>query len=241
MNKTPATLTDAEKIAQEFKQFAYTVSHDLSTPLRGIVEFSKLLKTEAQESLNGEAKEYLALIVESGEKMQAMMAGLLDYSRLNTMRKPATRVNCNSILSDCQVVLRDKIQASKCTLDIAALPTITADAEQLMQLFLLLLDNALKFHATDIAPYIAVSAEHIEDEWQFLVNDNGIGIETQFHTRIFKPFQRLHGEDEYQGVGMGLTLAQKIVERHGGRIWVESNPQQGVSFIFTMPADKGQA
>ena len=210
MSQTPATtLTEAERITQEFKQFAYTISHDLNAPLRGIVEFSKLLKAEAPESLNAEAKEYLALILESGEKMQAMMAGLLDYSRLNTMGKPPTRVNCTRILDDCQLVLRDKIQSSKAVLDVAALPTVTADAEQLMQLFLFLLDNALKFHPADASPHITVSAKRVGDDWQFSVSDNGIGIDAQFHARIFKSFQRFAWGWRLSGDRHGPDLSSK--------------------------------
>ena len=235
MTDSQTPLTEAQKIAQEFKQFAYIVSHDLSTPVRGMVEFSKLLKAEAQEALSADAKEYLTLIVESGEKLQGMMVGLLDYSRLNTMSKPVAKVNCNSVLSDCQVVLKDKIKASKAKLDIATLPTVTADAEQLMQLFLMLLDNALKFQPEGNPPQISVSAEKKDAEWVFTIRDSGIGVEEQFYTRIFQPFQRLHTESEYPGTGMGLALAKKIVDRHGGQIWVHSTHDQGTAFCFTLP------
>ncbi len=228
---------DAEKIAQQFKEFAYIVSHDLNTPLRGVVEFSKLLKAEHHDVLNEEGKEYLALIIESGEKMQNMLVGLLDFSRLNTMSKPLSKVNCNKILEDCKVVLKDKIETTKGKLEIATLPLVMADADQLMQLFLALIDNSLKFHVAGATPHVWVSAERSGDIWVFTVRDNGIGIEHEFHKRVMQPFQRLHTDIEYSGVGMGLTLAKKIVDRHGGRIWIDSTLGQGSSFVFTLPCE----
>jgi light-regulated signal transduction histidine kinase (bacteriophytochrome) len=235
MTDLQTPLTEAQKIALEFKQFAYIVSHDLSTSLRGMVEFSKLLKAEAHEALNADSREYLTLIVESGEKLQTMIIGLLDYSRLNTMSQSMAEVNCNRILSDCQLALEDKIKASKAKLDIATLPTVMADVDQLMQLFFMLLDNALKFQPEGNSPQISVSAEKKDAEWVFTVRDNGIGIEEHFYTRVFQPFQRLHTESEYSGTGMGLALAKKIVDRHGGQIWINSTHDQGTTFHFTLP------
>lgn len=236
MENSPAALPDAETIAQEFKEFAYVVAHDLSAPLRGMVEFSKLLKTEQFDALSDDGKEYISLISESGEKLQKMLGGLLDYSRLNTMGKPLSKVDCNRVLEDCRIVLKDKLEASNAKVDITALPSVMADADQLMQLFLLLVDNALTFHVPGGAPDVSVCAENNEKDWVFTIRDNGIGIEPQFHKRVFQPFQRLHTDSEYPGIGMGLTLAKKIVTRHGGQIWIDLTPPgKGSSFHFTLP------
>jgi chemotaxis family two-component system sensor kinase Cph1 len=235
MADTPAdAFIDTNQIEQEFKEFTYIISHDLSAPLRTVVEFSRLLNSEYADKLDGEAKEYLGLITEGGLKLQTMLQGLLDYSRLNTMAKPPSLVNCNTILADCQLVLKNEMKAKKAVLEIGTLPTVKADAEQLMQLFLILLNNALKFNAGN-PPRINIGAEQNDAYWIFSIRDNGIGIPAEFYDRIFKPFQRLHTESEYEGIGMGLSLAKKIAERHGGRVWVESVLGKGSCFMFSIP------
>jgi light-regulated signal transduction histidine kinase (bacteriophytochrome) len=234
-----SSLSKADTAAQELKDFVYIVSHDFSAPLRGIVEFSKLLKTEQREALNDEGKEYLSLIIESGEKLQNMLAGLLEYSRLNTASKPLSMVDCNDILNNCRSTLQDKITTTGAQIDIAQLPTVAAEPEKLTRLFLALLDNALKFHAAGVAPYISVSAEKQDKSWLFTVRDNGIGIDQEFHKRIFQPFQRLHADKEYPGIGMGLTLVKKIVGQQGGEIWINPAAGQGSAFMFTLPHREG--
>lgn len=225
---------DAGAIAAEFKEYAYSVSHDLSAPVRAMVEFSKLLKAEHASSISDEGREYLSMIIENGVKMQMMMDGLLQYSRLNTMAKPFSNVDVGKILEDCQVILKPQITTSKARLEIGQMPIIHADAEQLMQVFLALLENALKFQPEGGSPYIKISASETENFWQFAIADNGIGIAPQFQQKILKIFQRLHADDAYSGVGIGLTLAQKIILRHGGRIWCEPHSPQGTLFCFTM-------
>jgi chemotaxis family two-component system sensor kinase Cph1 len=167
--------------------------------------------------------------------MQAMFSGLLEYSRINTLAKPFSHVDCNTVLDHCRLVFQDKIKASKATLTIEPLPVIDMDAEQCMQLFLALLDNALKFHAANNPPDIKVFAEKRENRWLFTVQDNGIGIDPKFYQKIFLLFQRLHTDEEYPGAGIGLAFAKKIVERHGGKIWVDSTPGAGASFRFSIP------
>ncbi len=217
------------------------VSHDLSAPLRAIVEFSKLLEAEQRDVLNADGKEYLALVVESGKKMQQMLAGMLDLSRITTAPKTFSPVHCNDVLNDCRIQLQDTIDATHATLEIAPLPTVTADAGQLTQLFLLLLENALKFHAPDAKPQVHVSAEKSKTAWVFTVRDNGIGIAPEFHERVFKPFQRLHGDDDYPGIGMGLTLARRIVVHHGGTLRIASFAGEGCSLVFTLPLQEAGA
>ena len=228
-------LQDATTIAQEFKDYAYIVSHDFSAPLRAVVEFSKLLNSEHAAQLNDEGKQYLAMIVESGEKMQQMMSGLLDYSRLNTMAKPVKKVDCNTVVQDCLLVLQDKIKKTGAKIEILPLPVLNADIDNLMQLFIILIENALKFHAAGANPFLRISAQKTEKEWEFTFRDHGIGIEPQYHERIFKPFQRLNGEKDYPGVGMGLALAHNMIDRHSGRIWVDAEVQKGTAIKFTLP------
>ncbi len=228
---------DAQEIAREFREYAYNVSHDLSAPVRGMVEFSRLLSTDQADVLSKDGKLYLALIIENGEKLYHMMDGLLAYSRLNTAN-PFSDVDCNLLLKNCLIVW-DKIDTIYSSItEIVSLPVVNADAEQIMQLFMILLDNAFKFHLPGSKPYIRVSAQRQAQEWCFSIADNGIGIDPAFGQRIFKLFQRLHTDREYPGIGAGLALAQKIVHHHGGKIWFEPTPRQGTTFLFTIP-DKG--
>lgn len=225
---------DAQLISSEFKDYAYSVSHDLSAPVRAMVAFSKLLTEEHAQSLSEEAREYLAIVIENGDRLQSMMDGLLQYSRLNTMSKPFTSLDCNRILENCAVVMQQRLHETCAQLAFSGLPTISGDFDQITDLFLHLIDNAVKFQPSGHKPFISIASQTADDCWQFAVSDNGIGIEPQFHNRIFKLFQRLHTEDEYPGIGVGLTLAQKIVHRHGGSLWCESAPGAGTCFYFTI-------
>jgi light-regulated signal transduction histidine kinase (bacteriophytochrome) len=227
--------TDTAEVAREFKEFAYVVSHDLGAPLRAMVEFSKMLRTDNPDMLSDESGLYLSMIVENGQKAQAMLSGLLEYSRLNTVEMPFAAVNCNTLLRECEEKLREKITATKAKISSVLLPTVVADANQLRRLFLALFENALTFHKPNIPPVIFVSASKEGNEWVFNVRDNGIGMDPKFHGDIFRPFRRLHAEKDYPSVGMGLALAKKIVDHHGGRIWVESAPGHGSSFFFSIP------
>lgn len=229
-----------ERLAADFQDYAYSVSHDLSAPIRAMVEFSKLLQADHGASLNPEGREYLSLIVESGQKLQEMMAGLLQYSRLNTMAKPPARVKMGDILLHCRIILEEEMDQKKAVLEVSELPEVEGDVEQLMILCLILLKNSLTFQPLGQCPHIAVAAEREGDFWRFSVTDNGIGVESCYREKIFELFKRLHGEDDYPGVGMGLSLARKIIHRHDGRIWCDDAPGQGVVFYFTLPA-KGRA
>ncbi|MGE3713287.1 MAG: ATP-binding protein [Alphaproteobacteria bacterium] len=226
---------DAKMIAEEFKDYAYIVSHDLGAPVRAMVEFSKLLHSEHGNQLDDEAKEFLSIIVENGTKLQNMMAALLDYSRLNTAVKSYTQVDCNHLIEVCRNTMAQTITATDAVITTEGLPVVTADAEQFVKVFETLLDNAMKFQPAGNAPQIKVAARQEGEHWHFTVSDNGIGIEERFFDRIFKLFRRLHGDEEYTGQGMGLTLAHKILGSHGGRIWCESEPGKGSVFHFTMP------
>ncbi len=219
-------------VAKEFEEYAYSVSHDLSGPVRAMVEFSKLLVAEQSAALSEEGREYLTLIIENGEKMQAMMAGLLQYSRLNTMMKPMAPVDMNWIWSDCCRILSDAITKTRAKLESGPLPTINADHEQILLLLQLLLENALKYQPAGNIAHISLHAEDKGDYWQFALVDNGIGIAYHHRERIFKMFQRLHTDAEYPGVGLGLSLARKIVHRHGGEIWAAAPTDNSGSILY---------
>jgi len=229
-------MAEIETVAKNFKEFAYAVSHDLGTPLRAMVEFSRILKAENLDALDDDSKLYLSMIINNGEKAQAMLAGLLEYSRLNTVVMPFAPTDCNQLIGQCQSELAETIAKHKAKIAAGALPTVHADSDQIKRLLLALLRNAVLFHPAGKVPDVSVSAEQHANEWVFTVRDNGIGIDPKFHERIFLPFRRLHPEEEYPGVGMGLALAKKIVEHHGGRIWVDSEPGRGAAFLFSLPA-----
>lgn len=236
MSKTN-DVKDAAAILSEYQDYAYKVSHDLSAPIRAIVEFSKILSLEHADKLDVDAKEYLSLIVENGQKMQAMIEGLLQYSRLDTLEKNVSAVDLGSIINNILLGIEDPIKKSGATIIVNSLPTVYADEEQITLLFTSLIDNAIKFQPTGNTPLITISAEKKDGYWQLSISDNGIGIKQQFQDKVFKLFGRLHPDNQYPGVGVGLTLAQKIVHQHGGKIWFESRVGNGCIFYFTLPLD----
>lgn len=235
MEQAVAANTEAEEIAAEFKDYAYSVSHDLSAPVRAMVEFSNMLAQEHSVGLRPETKEYLEIIVDNGRKLQSMMDGLLAFSRLNTMAHPLLRVDCNAVLTASIEMLQAKIHATGAEIEVGQLPAVVGDEPQLVQLFAALLDNALTFRPPGRMPVITVSAEQADGMWKLIVADNGIGIAERYHQRIFRFFQRLHTDEEYPGVGMGLSLARKIVQRHGGTIGCDSQYQNGAAFYVLLP------
>jgi light-regulated signal transduction histidine kinase (bacteriophytochrome) len=192
------------------------------------------LLEEHKHVLNDEGREYLSIIVDSGRKIQAMMDGLLQYSRLNTRARPFTPVPVKTAIDKAFILLEKRIADSQATFEISSLPVIIADSDQLIQLFHALIDNALKFQPQQNNPQIKIDAQKIERGWQFSITDNGIGIDDSYRDKIFKLFQRLHSDHAYPGVGVGLTLALKIVQRHGGRIWHTGKPGKGSAFYFTL-------
>jgi light-regulated signal transduction histidine kinase (bacteriophytochrome) len=223
-------------VAEEFKQYAYSVSHDVSAPVRAMVEFSKLLSTEESAGLSTDGKEYLSFIVENGQKLQAMMDGLLEYSRLNTQASAPTKVDMNQLVRVTISELDGVIKRTGAVIEIGELPTLYADAEQLKRLFHALIDNALKFQRLGNVPIVNISAKQTSNGFEFAVADNGIGISSVHQQSIFQPFKRLHTDEEYPGVGMGLTLARKIAQRHGGTLTCSANTPNGVILTLTLPA-----
>jgi light-regulated signal transduction histidine kinase (bacteriophytochrome) len=225
---------EVEDLAQEFRDYAYIVSHDLGTPVRLMVEFARLLAERQSAFTDDDDRVLLGEIMGNGEKLRAMMQGLLSYSRLNTLAAPHIPVDTQKIAEHCRMVMQDKLKPVRGKLTITSLPSLKADPDQVMQLFNLLVDNAIKFVTPGVPPEISIAAQRDGDLWLFSVRDNGIGIEELYRTRIFKPFQKLHLDDEYPGVGMGLSLARKIVNLHGGRIWIQESSATGTLLQFTL-------
>jgi signal transduction histidine kinase len=219
---------------EELEQFAYVASHDLQEPLRLVASFSQLLALHYKGKLDEEADKYIEYIVEAALRMQQLILDLLDYSRITTRGKEFAPVNSENVLNEAILNLKVVIGENNAIISHEPLPTIMGDYSQLVQLFQNLLSNAIKFCGDD-QPNINISAEIEGDNWVFQVKDNGIGIEPQYHKRIFEVFERLHERSEYSGTGIGLAISKNIVERHGGRIWVESELNKGSTFYFTIP------
>ncbi|MBI2380571.1 MAG: HAMP domain-containing protein [Gammaproteobacteria bacterium] len=218
----------------ELQQFAYVASHDLQEPLRAVAGCVRVLQQRYQGKLDASADELIQHAVDGSVRMQNLINDLLAYSRVDTRGKPFARVDMNQVLAGVLANLTMAIEESGAQVEAEPLPTVEADATQLMQLLQNLIGNAIKYRG-EHQPLIRVSVEEGPGEWQFCVRDNGIGIETQYFERIFLIFQRLHTRDEYPGTGVGLAICKKVVERHGGRIWLESQPGQGAAFFFSLP------
>jgi PAS domain S-box-containing protein len=219
----------------ELEQFAYVASHDLQEPLRAVASCVQLLQKRYEDKLDARANEFISHAVDGTKRMQALISDLLAYSRVGTRGHAFETVNLEEILSDALANLTVAIQENGAVITRDPLPTLLGDDTQLGQLFQNLIGNAVKFRAEGRPPQIRVTARREGAEWIFGVADNGIGIEPQYFERVFRVFQRLHTRTRYPGTGIGLAICKKIVERHGGRIWIESQPDQGSVFHFTLP------
>jgi PAS domain S-box-containing protein len=226
---------DLQRSNQELEQFAYVASHDLQEPLRAITSYTQLLAKRYQGQLDEKADKYIYYVVDGATRMQQLIQDLLAYSRVGRYELKQQPTDCNAVLQQVQQNLQAAIAESNAVLTIDPLPTIFADTVQVMQLFQNLVGNALKYRG-DAPPTIRVSARQQSKAWVFSVQDNGIGIEPQYAERIFEIFQRLHTRREYEGTGLGLAICKKIVERHHGHLWVESQLGQGALFCFALPA-----
>jgi signal transduction histidine kinase len=226
---------DLERSNMELQQFAYVASHDLQEPLRTISSFTQLLAKRYQDKLDDKAGEFIGFTVDGCKRMQTLINDLLAFSRVGTQGKPMEVVDCDQLVSRVLKSLRRAVDDSGAVITKEALPVVIADEGQLSQLFQNLLGNAMKFRGRE-APRIHISAEPNGLGWKIVVRDNGIGISEDHKDRIFVIFQRLHTKKEYPGTGIGLAICKKIVERHGGKIWVEPSPGGGSTFCFTIPA-----
>ena len=230
----------------ELEQFAYVASHDLQEPLRMVSSYTQLLVRRYGDKLDDDAKEFMAFIVDGAGRMKQLIEDLLAYSRVGRHGKALRAIPVESALRRALTNVRAAVEEAGATVTYDGLPTVQADEVQLAQLFQNLIGNALKFRSASV-PRISVTCRESEAEWQFAVADNGIGIEPAYFERIFMVFQRLHNKGEYPGTGIGLAICKKVVERHGGRIWVTSGdggplqPGQGTTFHFTLPKQKEEA
>ncbi|HEY0456965.1 MAG TPA: ATP-binding protein, partial [Verrucomicrobiae bacterium] len=227
---------------KDLEEFAYVASHDLQEPLRMIASYTRLLERRYKDKLDQDAAEFINYAVDGATRMQVLINDLLAYSRVGTRGKPFAMTDCEEVLQRTLANLKIAIEESGASITHSPLPMVLGDATQLMQLFQNLLNNAIKFRKPGEPPQIHIGARAMKGNgadtsahWQFSVADNGIGIEPRFFERIFVIFQRLHTRDQYPGTGIGLAVCQKIVERHGGKIWVESEPGKGTTFHFTIP------
>jgi len=219
----------------DLEQFAYVSSHDLQEPLRMIASYLQLLQRRYQGELDERADKYIYFAVDGASRMQNLINDLLEFSRVTTKAREFEPTDCESILNCVLSDLEVSIKENEATVSYDSLPEIMADSTQLTQVFQNLISNAIKFRSQE-APKIHVSAEKEGEKWRFSVQDNGIGIDPKYSEKIFEVFKRLHKREEYPGTGIGLSICKKIIERHGGNIWVESEPGRGSTFYFTLPA-----
>jgi len=235
LKKTMAQLSSSNK---ELEQFAYVTSHDLQEPLRMIASYLQLIERRYKDKLDKDGKEFIYYAVDGAKRMKELIIDILSFSRVGTKGKPFQSTDCKDVLEHVLANLNPVIEDSGAKITYNHLPTVMADDSQLVQLFQNLIGNSIKFRSKD-SPHIDIKAKPEDSEWIFSVKDNGIGMEKQFHERIFRIFQRLHTKEEFSGTGIGLAICKKIVERHGGRIWVESEPNNGATFFFTIPIKGG--
>jgi signal transduction histidine kinase len=229
----------AEELARsnkELEQFAYVASHDLQEPLRMVASYVQLLADRYQGRLDENADRYIEYAVDGARRMKLLINDLLAYSRVGTHGRPPVPTDSQAVLEEVLSGLQVAVEEQQASVTHDPLPTVLADEVQLGQVFQNLIGNALKF-CGEAAPRIHVGVKRDAERgaWRFSVADNGIGLDPKYAERIFMLFQRLHGPTEYPGTGIGLAICKKILERHGGRIWVESQPGQGATFYFTVP------
>ncbi len=229
-------MDDLQRSNEELQRFAYVASHDLQEPLRSIVSFSQLLERRYRGQLDQDADDYIAFIVEGGIRMQRLIADLLQLSRVETTARQLEPTDAGEVVADALRLMDASVREAGATIEVGEMPTVLADAAQLAQVFTNLVSNALKYRREGVPPEVRISAERRDGMVEFAVRDNGIGIEEEYFDRIFVIFQRLHNRKEYEGTGIGLAIVKKIVERHGGRIRVESTPGEGSTFSFTLRA-----
>jgi light-regulated signal transduction histidine kinase (bacteriophytochrome) len=219
----------------DLEQFAFTASHDLQEPLRTIKIYSELLAERHPEAVTGEAREFMEFIHKAAERMEMLVRDLLAYTQAGKLEPPAEDSSAEEALTEALANLQGAIAESGAVITSDPLPRLPVHETHLKQILQNLIGNAIKYRSPDRPPNIHVGAELQSLWWIFSVRDNGIGIEPQYKEQIFGLFTRLHGADQYSGTGIGLSICKRIVERYHGRIWVESEPERGSDFRFTLP------
>ena len=228
------TLAELKRSNTELEQFAYVASHDLQEPLRMVASFTQLLEKQYKDKLDENAREYINYAVDGAKRMQGLINDLLAYSRVTTKADKFEDIYLEKVLDEVLFNMEIVIGENEAVITRESLPNICADYRQMVQVFQNIIGNALKYRGPK-TPQIHISAQKENEHWLFSLEDNGIGIEPKYFEQIFEIFKRLHAEDEYEGTGIGLAITKRIVERHGGRIWVESEPDKGSAFYFTIP------
>jgi signal transduction histidine kinase len=219
---------------RDLEQFAYVASHDLQEPLRKVASFCQLLQRRYAGQMDERADQYIAFAVDGAQRMQRLINDLLAFSRIGRLTAGFTDVDLDRVLTEVKSQLETRA-GDDAQITWTDLPTVEGEEPLLTTLFVNLIGNSLKFRRPDVAPVIQVSAERLDEEWQLNVRDNGIGIEAEFADKVFVIFQRLHARDAYEGTGIGLAIVKKIVEYHGGRIWLDLDVAEGTSIYFTLP------
>lgn len=232
--KLKAAFDELEKTKKELQELIYVISHDLREPLRTISSFSQILHKKYKDKIDTDANTYIDFIINGTTNVQNMLDDLLAYSRITPSRTFFTEVDLKSIVDNVIKRLSSIIQDKKANVEYSELPVIQFDQYQMKELFYHLLLNSLTYTSAN-PPFIQIRASKTESEWIFSITDNGIGIEKEFYDRIFIMFQRLHTREEFAGTGMGLAICKKIVELNGGRIWLDSEPNTGSTFYFSLP------
>ena len=220
---------------QELEQFTSIVSHDLRQPLTTMKSFAELLLLKYPDLFEGKPKTFLQYIIDGSNNMDQLIRDLLNYSRIGGVNKiELKQINTEELLNRVLINLTNKIEENQAEINIESLPNIIGDSSKLIELWQNLIENALKYRQKEITPIINISATENEDNYCFKIEDNGIGIEEEYYEQIFQIFQRLHGRGEYEGTGVGLAICKKIVEFHGGKMWLESEYGKGTTFYFTI-------
>ncbi len=228
--------SELERSNQDLEQFAYAVSHDLREPLRMIASYMQLIEMQNKDKFDAESTEFLSIAFDGAKRMNDLLDGLLQYSRVGSRGKIPVQCDCEEIIQNATNNLMLQIDETNARIVTYNMPTsVPADRSQLIQLFSNLIGNSIKYSKVGRLPVIEISCCDNDRYWTFCVSDNGIGIESHYYDRIFQVFQRLHGRTEIQGYGLGLSICKRIVERHSGKIWVDSKPGDGTSFYFTLP------
>ena len=230
-----ATVKELRHSNEELRQFAYVASHDLQEPLRTITSFTQLIERRYKDKLDSDADEFIEYIVDAAKRMQTLINDLLNYSRVATKKKEIELIDVEEVFNSVLNNLNTAIYENDAEITYENLPKIMAEPGQMIQLFQNLIGNAIKFRKPEIPPKIHIKAHKDKNEYIFSVADNGIGMEPQYAERIFTIFQRLHTKEEYEGTGIGLAISKRVIELHGGQIWVESELGKGSTFYFTIP------
>ncbi|MBC7381935.1 MAG: two-component sensor histidine kinase [Bacteroidia bacterium] len=225
---------DLQLVNKELEEFAYIASHDLQQPLRTVSNYMGLFEKKYLNQLDDDAQKYLDTVKNATKRMSILIKSLLTFSQVGHNKKLVS-VNCTELINEVLGDLASLIKETNAKIEVGIMPSLNVYDSEMRQLFQNLITNAIKFQKKNTIPKIKISSKKVTDKWEFCINDNGIGINQIYFHKIFDIFERLHGNSEYEGSGIGLANCKKIVQLHNGEIWLESNPGQGTSFYFTIP------